>query len=326
MAAEPVLAPPPPVAPVSAGEARPLWSVMIPTFNCAAYLRETLASVLAQDPGPTAMQIEVVDDCSTKDDPAAVVREFSPDGRVVFHRQPVNGGAIANFNTCIERSRGHLVHILHGDDSVLPGFYARMGELAAGHPQLAWFAGRAMIIDAAGAIETLSPRVPDLESPGNDASPLALQNEIKTPTVVIRRSFYERWGGFLPSLIHTADWEMWARARARGGGIMLNAALSNYRVFPGNDTSRLARSAMNLRDGLRLAANIEALIPQFDRTAFRRQVAQSALCQGRKFGQLGDAEALQANLGLWRELTPWSQRLTVHLRTFLSLIRRLLPR
>jgi cellulose synthase/poly-beta-1,6-N-acetylglucosamine synthase-like glycosyltransferase len=31
---------------------RPLWSVMIPVYNCANYLRETLASVLIQDPDP----------------------------------------------------------------------------------------------------------------------------------------------------------------------------------------------------------------------------------------------------------------------------------
>ena len=58
-----------PVPPVTDARARPLWSVMIPTYHCARYLAETLASVLDQDPGPEAMQIEVVADHSTADDP-----------------------------------------------------------------------------------------------------------------------------------------------------------------------------------------------------------------------------------------------------------------
>src|SRR6516164_9197119 len=88
---------PPGIEPAPESTARPLWSVMIPTFNCASYLRQTLESVLTQDRGPEQMQIEVVDDCSTKDDPEAVVRRIGQ-GRVAFFRKPKNEGAIANFN------------------------------------------------------------------------------------------------------------------------------------------------------------------------------------------------------------------------------------
>jgi len=55
---------------------RLLWSVVIPTYNCAKFLKETLQSVLAQDPGEAIMEIIVVDDHSTKDDPEAIVKEF----------------------------------------------------------------------------------------------------------------------------------------------------------------------------------------------------------------------------------------------------------
>jgi hypothetical protein len=99
------------IAPVPPGVVRPLWSVMIPTFNCAAYLRDTLASVLEQDPGRDVMQIEVVDDHSTRDDPAAVVAELGR-GRVEFFRQPRNTGVTTNLTTALQRSRGHLVHLL----------------------------------------------------------------------------------------------------------------------------------------------------------------------------------------------------------------------
>src|SRR5690348_11057027 len=83
----------PRIASIPAGVRRPSWSVMIPTFNCAKYLRETLESVLAEDVGPEQMQIEVVDDCSDKDDPHAVVREIGR-SRVLFHRKSLNEGAI----------------------------------------------------------------------------------------------------------------------------------------------------------------------------------------------------------------------------------------
>src|SRR5262245_46178716 len=98
------------ILPVRAGIIRPLWSVMIPTYNCAHYLERALESVLVQDPGSDHMQIEVVDDCSTTDDPEAVTQRVAK-GRVLFHRNVKNQGAIRTFNTCIERSTGELVHI-----------------------------------------------------------------------------------------------------------------------------------------------------------------------------------------------------------------------
>src|SRR6266480_475240 len=85
---------------------RPFWSVMIPTYNCGDYLRRTLGSVLSQDSGPEQMQIEVVDGCSTKDDPKAIVEKLGR-GRVGFSRLTSNQGAAYTFNTCIERARGH---------------------------------------------------------------------------------------------------------------------------------------------------------------------------------------------------------------------------
>src|SRR5688572_27849490 len=77
------------IPPVPDGVARPFWSVMIPTYHCARFLRQTLESVLIQDPGPVWMQIEVVDDGSILDDPGAVVAEVGQ-GRVHFYRQAQN--------------------------------------------------------------------------------------------------------------------------------------------------------------------------------------------------------------------------------------------
>src|SRR6267378_4467279 len=114
---------PPAIRVLPVDDDRPFWSVMIPTYNPRAdYLKETLKSVLQQDPGPDQMQIEVIDDGSSDDTASEVTRRIGA-GRVTFHRELENRGLANAWNRCIERARGHWVHILHQDDIVLPGFY-----------------------------------------------------------------------------------------------------------------------------------------------------------------------------------------------------------
>ena len=102
--------------PIAKDIKRPLWTVVIPTYNCANYLKETLASLLEQDPGEALMEIIVVDDHSTKDDPEAVVKEYGQ-GRVQLIRQEKNVGKVKNYETGLTASRGIYIHQLHGDDS-----------------------------------------------------------------------------------------------------------------------------------------------------------------------------------------------------------------
>jgi glycosyltransferase involved in cell wall biosynthesis len=292
----------PKIAPVLSGISRPRWSVMIPTYNCAKYLCETLHSVLRQDLGPENMQIEVIDDCSTKDDPAAVVAEIGC-GRVQFHRQLSNVGSTRNFNTCVSRSIGHLVHILHGDDLVAPGFYAAIDALADRHAEAALFATRSSYIDESGRPFGSSPYMAEFAACMRDANPLYYQgNPLRTPAIVIRRGFYEQYGGFCENLVHVADWEMWARAAAKGGAVMSNAVLACYREFGGNETSRLRRTAENIRDILRLSSMFSRNDPRFDLARFYLWIRFTATEQLHRFHRLGDFKAVAANREICEDL------------------------
>jgi glycosyltransferase involved in cell wall biosynthesis len=307
---------PPAISPVPDDEARPLWSVMIPTFNCARYLRQTLRSVLGQDPGPEQMEIEVVDDGSTKDDPEAVVREVGG-GRVRFHRRPANGGATRNFNTCIERSRGRLIHILHGDDFVLPGFYATLGAAAAAHPAAQLIACRSFFVGEDDVIFHVSQRLPELEGGAATPEPFFYDCPLQTPTVVVRRDFYERRGGFLPELIHAADCEMWSRALAEGG-VVLPQVLAAYRKFTGSDTGRLARTAENLRDTARLYSLYAEKFPAFDRQRALDGLCRHANDQALRFAAQGDPEAAEANRAFSRQHASLKLRLRTLARKWLG--------
>jgi glycosyltransferase involved in cell wall biosynthesis len=278
---------------------RPKWSVMIPTFNCAHFLAKTLESVLAQYPGADKMQITVVDDHSTNDDPESVVNSIGK-GRVEFFRQPFNVGAPQNFNTCIELSRGHFVHILHGDDWLEPSFYETVNVLITQFPEASLFSARFYYVDESGIRTGISPRVQQYEHVvGNDSSFFTDGPIIHFVTSVFRRSFFEQKGWFNHSLIHAADWEMWVRAVREGGIAMTPEVLGNYRVFANNDTGRLMKTAENLVDRERCITLLAARYPDFD--VSRARLSTLVMCekQEKRFKNLGDLASARNNRAFW---------------------------
>jgi glycosyltransferase involved in cell wall biosynthesis len=235
---------------------------MIPTYNCAEYLKQTLHSVLQQALEPQEMQIEVVDDESTQDDPAAVVREVGQ-GRVSFYRQPQNGGAIHNFNTCIQRSTGHLLHILHGDDKVLPGFYAAMEQAFQQEPAIGAAFCRPIYLD-----EFDNQRfIYQLEQSEAGVMPQLLQRlgkvcMIQTPSIVVKREVYETIGGFHPELFHAGDWEMWKRIASYYPIWYEPEPLACYRTHSSSHTSGLVRSGANIANTRRAIEISQSYLPE----------------------------------------------------------------
>jgi glycosyltransferase involved in cell wall biosynthesis len=294
-------APPPKISSVAEGIGRPRWSIMIPTFNCANLLRQTLESVLSQDFGHDLMQIEVIDDCSTTDDPEAVVKEIGR-GRVTFHRNEQNLGATSNFNVCIERSRGELVHILHGDDWVLPGFYTHLDAIVAHRPNASLYATRSFFVDEEGVITAVTNRVCSLENGGHSYSEFVTGTALQFAGIVVRREFYETHGGFRSSLVHCADWEMWVRAINVGLGVVSPQVLSSYRVFDSNDTGRLVKTAENLKDRLRLYAVLSHNIPEFPLLDALNNLRRFSAKQAHQLQSAGDTTSAEKSYLFFKQL------------------------
>lgn len=296
--------PPPKISPVAEGVKRPTWSVMIPTYNCAKYLTKTLESVLEQDPGPEHMQIEVVDDCSTLDDPEKVVREVGK-GRVAFHRNPKNSGyCTLNFNICIQRSIGHLVHILHGDDYVLPGFYKEIECLSVKNTDQQMFATGVLYLNDKDKITSTSRFLTGLAKNSHDYTEFLVETPLQCAGIVLRRSFYEKNGAFQPMLVHAADCEMWVRAIRISGCCLSPLILAAYRIFENNDTGRLARTAENLIDVLRLSQIFRQDCDQFPYEEAIQHLISRATEQAKKFRAIGNAEAAKAAQDFADALTP----------------------
>ena len=280
----------PTIPPVPAGEPRPLWSVMIPTYNCAGYLRETILSVLAQDPGPETMQIEVVDDASTGDDPESVVADVGA-GRVSFHRQPHNVGHTRNFNTCLTRARGHLVHLLHGDDAVVPGFYETLARGFQAAPRAGAAFCRDVRIDEEG--RTVSAAYLIRDEPGivdGWLERIAAGQLIQPPAMAVRRSVYEALGGFDERITcYGEDWEMWVRIAAHYPVWYDPAPLARYRVHGKSLTSASVRTGAHAADYRRVIAMNRMHLPPDRADAVSREatISFARACMRRGWRAMG---------------------------------------
>lgn len=259
------------------GASRPLWSVMIPTHNCAEYLRKTLSSVLAQDPGPEIMQIEIVDDHSTEDDPAGVVKELGG-SRVGFYRQSQNVGRDRNFESCLRRARGELVHLLHGDDWVLDGFYSRLSDGFSRAPQAGMAITRHIYATAEGHWQSISPLEHSTAAILEDWLPtIASGQRIATPSVVVRRAVYEHLGGFDRRLRTSEDWEMWVRIAAHYPVWFEPEPLAVYRMQrPGALTDNASNEARLVEDMRRAVDVVAEYLPEHMSPSAAKQALRRA--------------------------------------------------
>lgn len=162
----------------------------------------------------------------------------------------------------------------------------------------------------------------NLKQVSNDARELMMGNRIRSPAAVVRRCFYERYGGFDTSLVHSADWDVWVRAIVNGRARMLNRPLASYRYSDTSDTSRLRRSAGHFRDLLRVCEKWEAEgLKDFDCTALKGELVRSSFAEARHFQRLGDHDAARANYAFFLETSTLQQRSYIHLELFLRKLR-----
>ena len=266
---------PPFIHPVSSRDERPFWSVMIPAYNCTNFLERTIRSVLAQDPGVKNMQIEVVDDCSTDGNVEDLVQQIGK-GRILYYRQKENVGSLRNFETCLNRSKGHWVHLLHGDDMIKTGFYAEMESLIDKHSNIGSAITSFCSIDE---YDHESKPLNDyiLEKPGiidNWLFKIASAQRVQPPCVVVKRDVYEKLGGFY-GVEYGEDWEMWIRIAAHYPVAFTPSCLAMYRTRTTNISSKSIISGQNYKDLLKVMDIAQKYLPEEKRKELKRKALQN---------------------------------------------------
>jgi len=255
-------------------------SVIIPTWNRAGYLRETLESVVAQDIQP--LEILVVDDGST-DDTAEVVDAFAPLARRLSTSRV---GPARAFQTGAEAARGELLALRDDDDIWRPAFLKVLTDSLAERPGAVVAFCRPDHIDGEGRDlpgVTLS-REP---TEGNVFQHLLEGNFLRSfSSALVRRSAFDRAGGLDPELRTSMDWDLWLRLARIGEFRLVPRPLARKRLHGENYSDNLH---LVYEDRLRILGKTARLDPDDETLGKRVREKQmhTRLVLARTYGTLG---------------------------------------
>jgi glycosyltransferase involved in cell wall biosynthesis len=238
---------------------------MIPVYEPpVGYLEEALRSVLQQDSGPQETEIVVLDDCSPTVATEELVKRLGG-SRVQFLRNPSNLGLAGTWNACIKQARGMVVHLLHQDDTVEPGFYNALRRGFESSPDVGAAFCRHSFMDEhsrSNGLSRLERDVPGLLK-GFDHE-LAYQQLIHCPAIAVRRSVYNEVGLFRSDLEFVLDWDMWLRIAAKYPLWFEPSVLAHYRIHGAAATSRLALEARDIAEVRRFLGEMGQRVPGLD--------------------------------------------------------------
>lgn len=205
----------------------PTISVLLPCYNSAATLRESIGSLLAQT--FSDFEVLILDDGST-DGPVPQ----SDDPRIELIRSDKNLGLGRQLNIGLERCRGEFVARLDADDLALPERFQKQLDCLRSSPEIGICGSQAQLFDAAGDREIWNyPTQPDLCH-----ATLFLRSSFLHPGVMMRRSVIEEHQLRYDETLRVAqDYELWCRMLKHTSGTNLDECLTRYRISDSQLTS-----------------------------------------------------------------------------------------
>ncbi len=211
----------------------PAISVIMPAYNGAAWIGETIESVIAQT--FTDWELVIVDDRST-DDTLEAIHAYEQDPRIVVIEAEANGGPVVARNMAHAAARGRYLVGLDQDDLCKPGRFAAQAAYLDAHPECALVATVAEQYEE-GRISFWPGEHP--LSPAAIDWLLWVRNPLVWSTVMIRAEAAAKLDPFeRPQVRYAEDFDLYRRIRAHGTIARLDESHLLYRCHPGGASQR----------------------------------------------------------------------------------------
>ena len=257
-------------------EPQPKVSVLIPTYNYAHYLDETIQSVL--DQSFQDFELVIVDNHST-DNTEELVKKYLADTRISYYKNPKNLGLVGNWNQCLLYAKGDYIKYLCADDKLHPEMLAKYVSVMEQYPNVSLITCDKQLFDGQPWLVELP--LQHLHG-GKEVIYHTFNSKswIGEPTSVMFRKSNLYLGNFLPGYILHVDWEFWNRHLTVGDCYIIPEPLAYVRAHASQNTrTAISKACFEEYTMAKLLYGYKGFDNEVDRRKIRKIVKQkAALC------------------------------------------------
>lgn len=212
----------------------PAISVLTSVFNCEAFVEEAIGSVLAQDFGD--FEFLVVDDRSTDATAQIVAACAARDSRIRIVTAN-SKGRVPALNALVAAARAPWLAIVDGDDVQHANRLSRQLDYLAQHPGCGVLGAEVRMVGIDGAPIERPPFTRPQDDAGIRAN-LEVGAQLSHNACMISREAMCAVGGYRPAYRHAEDYDLWLRLSEVTTMANLPDRLVDYRIYPGQVSTR----------------------------------------------------------------------------------------